>query len=83
MVANINAAGNDLTAHAKRLIRLHPCLNITGEGHGCSKIAGLDLLHTHPAKLGFSGVFLVTACEYECRTQADDQYNTQHRHAGS
>ncbi|MNJ56530.1 hypothetical protein D3C77_520810 [compost metagenome] len=61
MVADIDAAGDDLAAHAKRLIRLHPRLDITSEGHGSSKIAGLNTLYAHSGQLDFGSALLATA----------------------
>ncbi|MNN80746.1 hypothetical protein D3C81_1975050 [compost metagenome] len=82
VIANIDAARNDLAADTERQISLHPRLHIAGQGDPGSEIGGLDLLHTHPRqRLG--DLFLATAGEHVKQPQADDRQRTHQRHAGS
>ncbi|MNP13055.1 hypothetical protein D3C76_1053200 [compost metagenome] len=73
VIADVDAAGNDLAAHAKRKIGLHPRLNITGQRHRSREITGLNSLYADPGQLGFSSLFFAAPRQHQQHPQADDR----------
>ncbi|MNJ73604.1 hypothetical protein D3C77_704220 [compost metagenome] len=82
MIADIDAARNDLAAHTERQVGLHPRLHITGQGDPGGEVGRLYLLHAYAWQC-FGGFFLTTARQQGHKPQADDQQRTYQRHAGS
>src|SRR3546814_368152 len=82
-VTDIHLALDDLAAHAKRQIGLHPGLDIPGEGHRGGIFGGHGLLHENPRQGFFFGLFTTASGQQHTQAKANQNFTSRTSHADS